>query len=139
MTQFGQPEIVTQECVIAFFRDTLSYVYLGNWKDRPDNGNLEKEAAHCMADAAGVQRQDYRKGDVRAAKSRVTLGGSRTLYDANRDVYNLLRYGVKVQPDVGEHNSHRLADRLGEPRQQRFCHRRGGHGHWRKYRSGRTL
>ena len=34
----------------------------------------------------------------------MSLGGSRTLYDANREVYELLRYGVKVQPDVGEHN-----------------------------------
>ena len=30
------------------------------------------------------------------------LGGSRTLYNANREVYGLLRYGVKVRPDVGE-------------------------------------
>ncbi|MDP2957633.1 MAG: hypothetical protein Q8N53_14500 [Longimicrobiales bacterium] len=29
------------------------------------------------------------------------LGGSKTLYDANREVYGLLRYGVKVKPDVG--------------------------------------
>lgn len=29
------------------------------------------------------------------------LGGSRTLYEVNRDVYGLLRYGVKVRPDVG--------------------------------------
>ena len=27
-----------------------------------------------------------------------------TLYDANREVYGLLRYGVKVKPDVGEQN-----------------------------------
>ena len=31
------------------------------------------------------------------------LGGSKTLYDANRDVYGLLRYGVKVRPGLGEH------------------------------------
>ena len=31
------------------------------------------------------------------------LGGSKTLYDANREVYGLLRYGVKVQPAPGEH------------------------------------
>ena len=30
------------------------------------------------------------------------LGGSKTLYDANREVYGLLRYGVKVRPEVGE-------------------------------------
>lgn len=33
---------------------------------------------------------------------RGALGGSRTLYNANREVYGLLRYGVKVRPDVGE-------------------------------------
>src|SRR5918992_5170845 len=30
------------------------------------------------------------------------LGGSKTLYDANREVHGLLRYGVKVRPEVGE-------------------------------------
>ena len=33
---------------------------------------------------------------------RGAFGGSRTLYNANREVYGLLRYGVKVRPDVGE-------------------------------------
>ena len=28
--------------------------------------------------------------------------GSKTLYDANREVYNLLRYGVKVKPEQGK-------------------------------------
>lgn len=30
------------------------------------------------------------------------LGGSKTRYDANGEVYRLLRYGVKVRPGVGE-------------------------------------
>src|SRR5690606_28421316 len=29
------------------------------------------------------------------------IGGSRNLYDANQAVYSLLRYGVKVKPEVG--------------------------------------
>ena len=33
-----------------------------------------------------------------------SLGGSKTLYDANREVFGLLRYGVRVQPDLGEQN-----------------------------------
>ena len=33
------------------------------------------------------------------------LGGSKTLYDANREVYGLLRYGVKIKPDVGEQHT----------------------------------
>ena len=35
-------------------------------------------------------------------KSDASLGGGRDLYEANRDVYGLLRYGVKVKPGVGE-------------------------------------
>ena len=30
------------------------------------------------------------------------IGGNRTLSEANREVYGLLRYGVKVQPAAGE-------------------------------------
>ena len=103
MSDLGQLEIVTQGRVVAFFRDSLGYVYLGNWKDRPDNDNLEEELL-----SAWLTRQGY--GDKVITKvmfelrKTVSLGGSRTLYDANREVYELLRYGVKVQPDVGEHN-----------------------------------
>src|SRR5208282_6503769 len=32
------------------------------------------------------------------------LGGAKNLYDANREVYGLLRYGVKVKPEAGEQN-----------------------------------
>ena len=31
------------------------------------------------------------------------IGGTKTLVDANREVYGLLRYGVNVQPSTGEH------------------------------------
>jgi type I restriction enzyme R subunit len=34
--------------------------------------------------------------------SDASLGGGRNLYEASRDVYGLLRYGVKVKPGVGE-------------------------------------
>jgi type I restriction enzyme R subunit len=35
-------------------------------------------------------------------KSDASLGGGRDLYEANRDVYGLLRYGLKVRPGAGE-------------------------------------
>ncbi|MGO9544423.1 MAG: hypothetical protein ACLPPF_06470 [Rhodomicrobium sp.] len=38
----GQPESATQARVIALFRDTLGYDYLGNWKDRDGNRNIEE-------------------------------------------------------------------------------------------------
>jgi type I restriction enzyme R subunit len=36
-------------------------------------------------------------------RSDASLGGGRDLYEANRDVYGLLCYGVKVKAGVGEH------------------------------------
>ena len=103
MSELGQPEIVTQGRVIAFFRDALGYAYLGNWKDRADNGNLEEELL-----TSWLTRQRYSDKVITKVmfelRKAVSLGGSKTLYDANREVYELLRYGVKVQPDVGEHN-----------------------------------
>ena len=103
MTELGQPEIVTQRRVIAFFRDSLGYVYLGNWKDRPDNSNLEEGLLSAWLTRQGCSDKIIAKVTFELQKA-AAPGGSRTLYDANLEVYDLLRYGVKVQPDVGEHN-----------------------------------
>ncbi|MDX2206066.1 MAG: HsdR family type I site-specific deoxyribonuclease [Gemmatimonadales bacterium] len=97
----GQREIQTQNRVLAFFRDVLGYAYLGHWKDREGNANVEQEQL-----AAWLKRQGH--GDKVIAKvvyeleKTAALGGSKTLYDANREVYGLLRYGVKIRPEVGE-------------------------------------
>ena len=101
MSKVGEQEILTQERVVAFFDDVLGYTYLGNWKDRIDNSNVEDELITDW-----LKRQGHDDGII--AKTlfsfgkATALGGSRTLYDANREVYGMLRYGVKVQPEVGE-------------------------------------
>ena len=43
MSTVGQREIRTQKRVIAFFKDALGYAYLGNWQDRVNNCNIERE------------------------------------------------------------------------------------------------
>jgi type I restriction enzyme R subunit len=103
MSDVGQREVFTQQRVLRFFHESLGYAYLGNRKDRDDNGNVEKALL-----TGWLQRQGY--GDKLIAKAlreldqAAALSGSKTLYDANREVYGLLRYGVKVRPDVGEQN-----------------------------------
>ena len=42
MSPIVQPEKATQDRVIALFRDRLGYAYLGNWKDRDGNRNIEE-------------------------------------------------------------------------------------------------
>ncbi len=41
MKIIGQPERVTQNRVIALFRDELGYDYLGDWTDRSGNSKSE--------------------------------------------------------------------------------------------------
>ena len=42
MSTVGQREILTQQRVVAFFRDGLDYDYLGLWKHREGNSNIEE-------------------------------------------------------------------------------------------------
>ena len=43
MSNVGQIERKAQDRVVALFRDSLEYEYLGNWGYREDNSNVEHE------------------------------------------------------------------------------------------------
>ena len=101
MSAVGQREIQTQRRVVAFFQNALGYRYLGRWQDRPDNRNIERELVADWLKRQGHGDKIIDKALFELNKA-AALGGSKTLYDANREVYSLLRYGVKVRPDVGE-------------------------------------
>ncbi len=47
MTTVGQIEKKTQERVVALFRDTLGYIDLGDWTDRPNNRNIEPDCSRA--------------------------------------------------------------------------------------------
>jgi len=102
MSTVGQREIRTQKRVITFFKDALGYAYLGNWQDRDNNRNVEEALLTDWLEGQGYDSKIIGKVLFELGKV-AALGGSKTLYDVNREVYSLLRYGVKVQPDVGEH------------------------------------
>src|SRR5712664_2450058 len=101
MTTVGQREILAQQRAVAFFKDALGYIYLGQWKDRPNNSNAELSLLTDWLKRQGHSDKIIKKVLFELGKA-AALGGSKTLYDANREVYGLLRYGVKVRPDVGE-------------------------------------
>ena len=103
MSTVGEREIRTQQRVVAFFQAALGYAYLGDWKDRDGNSNIEKTLLTEWLTRQGHSNRIIAKVLFELGKA-AALGGSKTLYAANREVYGLLRYGVKVQPDAGEQN-----------------------------------
>lgn len=101
MSNVGQIERKTQDRVVAFFRDALEYEYLGNWEYRDGNSNLEVELLAANLKARGYDDNLINRA-IDRLKSDASLGGGRDLYEANQDVYRLLRYGVHVRPGIGE-------------------------------------
>ena len=101
MTDVGQPEHKVQERVIKLLADRLGYRYLGNWEYRSGNANVEVELLKQHLKGRGYADTLITKA-IAKLRSDASLGGGRGLYEANRDVYTLLRYGVKVSQGVGK-------------------------------------
>ncbi|MDW6092228.1 HsdR family type I site-specific deoxyribonuclease [Vibrio rhizosphaerae] len=103
MSVVGQKERVTQNRVVKFFQDQLGYAYLGNWEYRAENNNIETERLTQWLKKQGVSNalivRALHKLDKAAA-----LGEGKKLFDANKEVYRLLRYGVKEKEGAGEQN-----------------------------------
>jgi type I restriction enzyme R subunit len=99
----GQPESATQARVIALLRDTLGYEYLGNWKDRDGNRNVEEGMLRAFLQRTRPADDPLIARAV-AEFQRVAGDQARGLYDVNKSVYELLRYGVKVAPAAGENH-----------------------------------
>ncbi len=103
MTQpVGQIERKTQDRIAALFKNQLKYDYLGNWEEREGNSNIEVEYLQKF-----LERNGYNKRLIEKAISELKRAAEKqnvSLYDLNKEVYGLLRYGVKVREGLGIHH-----------------------------------
>jgi type I restriction enzyme R subunit len=101
MSKVGQKERATQNRVVKFFDNQLGYDYLGDWEYRENNRNVEASLLTNWLTKRGISdaliKKTLRKIDAAAA-----LGEGKKLFDANKEVYRLLRYGVKDKEGAGE-------------------------------------
>ena len=100
MTFVASPERVTQNRVIALFRNELHYTYLGDWTERQDNSNIEEELL-----IAYLTRGGYTPEQIGRAIYLLKVEAenpNRSLYDNNKAVYSLLHYGVDVKIEAGK-------------------------------------
>ena len=119
----GQPERVTQNRVITLFRDELGYRTLGDWTDRPNNSNIEDSLL-----TAYLTKRGYSPTQISRTLDRLrTEAGNpnRSLYDNNKAVYSLLRYGVQVKAAAGENTETVWLIDWNDPAAKRFRHCRG--------------
>lgn len=100
MDNIGQIERVTQNRVVKLFQDELGYAYLGNWEERYDNSNIEEEFL-----SAYLKRRGYSQTQIGKAiyeLKNLALNFNDSLYKTNKNVYEKLRYGIRVQAQAGE-------------------------------------
>ncbi|RYD33521.1 MAG: type I restriction endonuclease subunit R, partial [Verrucomicrobiaceae bacterium] len=100
MSHIGKSERATQNRVIALFRDELKYRFLGDRSDRPNNSNIEENLLSGYLMQAGYTTEQINRAIYFLRHEADNL--SRSLYDNNKAVYSLLRYGVPVKTEAGQ-------------------------------------
>jgi type I restriction enzyme R subunit len=103
MSNVGQKERVTQRRVVQFFQNELNYDYLGDWQDRDNNRNIEEGLLTKWLQGRGVSDVLIKRA-LRQLDTAAALGEGKKLYDANKAMYSLLRYGIKDKEGAGEQN-----------------------------------
>jgi type I restriction enzyme R subunit len=90
---------MTQNRIVAMFREELHYRYLGDRTDRDNNSNIEETQLTEYLLKAGYSQAQI---NVALYKLRTEANNhNRDLYGNNQAVYSLLRYGVPVKIEAG--------------------------------------
>lgn len=101
MAKVGEVERITQNRIVKLFQSHLDYTYYGNWQDRRNNSNIEEHYLRQWL-AAQYINEKLITNALRKLKQAAGMGDGKKLYYANKEVYSLLRYGVKVSAGQGE-------------------------------------
>lgn len=97
-----QLERATQDRVVHFFRSYLWYEYLWNWEDERRKSPVEHDLLFKSLKNRWYSEKIINKAITKLEK--IALDQSKSLYDINKEVYSMLRYGVKVKEDIWENN-----------------------------------
>ena len=101
MSKVGQIERATQNRIVALFQQQLNYRYLGNLEKEEENSNVDENLL-----TAHLTKQGYNPSLISKAlfefKKIVSINTNDDLYQANKNVYAALRYGINVKEEAGQ-------------------------------------
>lgn len=100
MSTVGQVERRTQTRVVKLLSEQLGYDYLGDWSERESNSNIDESLLLPFLREQGHSEELIKRALHQLR--RIANNATRSLYDRNRDVYSLLRFGVQVKSDLDD-------------------------------------
>lgn len=100
-TEIGKTERVAQNRVLQLFQKELGYEYLGNWEDEERLIPVEEDLLlNYLVNIRGYSPGLAQRAVDKFVQTASTIGSS--LYETNKQVYRMLRYGVNVRKEVSE-------------------------------------
>jgi type I restriction enzyme R subunit len=100
MPGVGEIERITHNRVVKFFKNVLGYEYLGEWSDRENNSNVERDYLFPFLTKTMGYEADLANRAIDLL-TKTASDSSRSLYEVNKDVYSMIRYGVSVKMEAG--------------------------------------
>lgn len=100
MSSVNELERLTQERILhQIFEEKLKYTYLGNYEERENNSNIEEDLLLKFL-IKKYPEKIARKAIAELKK--IAHNETKSLYEVNKEVYNLLKYGKGISMYVGE-------------------------------------
>jgi type I restriction enzyme R subunit len=101
MSNIGEIERHTQNRIIKLFKEQLGYTYLGNWEDRPNNANIDVNLLNDYLINTAKYPKDLVNRAVYLLHTEALSFSDMSLYQANKNVYEKIRYGEEILADAG--------------------------------------
>jgi type I restriction enzyme R subunit len=101
MSKVGDIERIAQTRVVKLFQNELNYRYLGNLEKEENNSNVDETLLTAFLTKKGYTKNQISKALYEFYKA-VNINTHDDLYQANKEVYSQLRYGIKVKEEAGE-------------------------------------
>jgi type I restriction enzyme R subunit len=95
MNYIGKSERISQNRIVQLFQDKLKYQYLGDWQEETRIQPIEESILKKHLLAKGYSEVLAQKAVDEVVKTAKNLSSG--LYDANKEVYRLLRYGSRLE------------------------------------------